>query len=86
MTDRQRQLMVSFTQADGISALHSAVIRGVSKLCGADVTLLDVRADFSALLAAAVADRPSVVGGIHHIERGYHRPFEQFAFIGLTIR
>ena len=24
--------------------------------------------------------------GIHHIERGYHRPFEQFASLGLTIR
>jgi UDP-N-acetylglucosamine 1-carboxyvinyltransferase len=24
--------------------------------------------------------------GIHHIERGYHRPFEQFASLGLTLR
>jgi UDP-N-acetylglucosamine 1-carboxyvinyltransferase len=68
------------------NAVHSAVIRGVSKLRGADVTLPDVRAGFSAVLAAAVADRPSVLRGIHHIERGYHRPFEQFASLGLTIR
>ena len=61
------------------NAVHSAVIRGVSKLVGADVTLPDVRAGFSAVLAAAVADRPSVLRGIHHIERGYHRPFDQFA-------
>ena len=53
---------------------------------GADVMLPDVRAGFSAVLAAAVADRPSVLRGIHHIERGYHRPFEQFASLGLTIR
>src|SRR5690349_3080954 len=68
------------------NAVHSAVIRGVSKLRGADVTLPDVRAGFSAVLAAAVADRPSVLRGIHHIERGYHRPFEQFGSLGLTIR
>jgi UDP-N-acetylglucosamine 1-carboxyvinyltransferase len=68
------------------NAVHSAVIRGVSKLRGAEVTLPDVRAGFSAVLAAAVADRPSVLHGIHHIERGYHRPFDQFASLGLTIR
>jgi UDP-N-acetylglucosamine 1-carboxyvinyltransferase len=38
------------------------------------------------VLAAAVADRPSVLRGIEHIERGYHRPFDQFASLGLTIR
>src|SRR6185312_14091492 len=68
------------------NSVHSAVIRGVSKLRGADVTLPDVRAGFSAVLAAAVADQPSTLRGIHHIERGYHRPFEQFASLGLTIR
>ncbi len=68
------------------NAVHSAVIRGVSKLRGADVMLPDVRAGFSAVLAAAVADRPSALSGIHHIERGYHRPFEQFASLGLTLR
>jgi UDP-N-acetylglucosamine 1-carboxyvinyltransferase len=68
------------------NSVHSAVIRGVSKLRGADVTLPDVRAGFSAVLAAAVADQPSLLRGIEHIERGYHRPFEQFASLGLTIR
>jgi UDP-N-acetylglucosamine 1-carboxyvinyltransferase len=45
-----------------------------------------VRAGFSAVLAAAVADQPSLLRGVHHIERGYHRPFEQFASLGLTLR
>jgi len=58
----------------------------VSKLRGAEVTLPDVRAGFSAVLAAAVADEPSSLHGIHHIERGYHRPFEQFASLGLVVR
>ncbi len=56
------------------------------QLEGAEVTLPDVRAGFSAVLGAAVAEQPSVLHGIHHIERGYHRPFDQFASLGLTIR
>ncbi len=67
-------------------AVHSAVVRGGSKLQGADVTLPDVRAGFSGVLAAAVADQPSVLRGIAHIERGYHRPFEQFTSLGLSLR
>ena len=69
---------------DGNSA-PSAVIRGVSKLQGAEVTLPDVRAGFSAVLAASVADNPSTLHGVHHIERGYHRPYEQFASLGLRL-
>jgi UDP-N-acetylglucosamine 1-carboxyvinyltransferase len=68
------------------NAVHSAVVRGGSKLRGADVVLPDVRAGFSAVLAAAVADGSSRLRGIHHIERGYHQPFEQFTSLGLTLR
>jgi UDP-N-acetylglucosamine 1-carboxyvinyltransferase len=68
------------------NARHSAVVRGVSQLRGADVTLPDIRAGFSAVLAAAVADGPSTLRGVHHIERGYHQPFEQFESLGLNIR
>src|SRR3984957_6635076 len=67
------------------NAVHSAVVRGVSKLQGAEVTLPDVRAGFSAVLAASVADNPSTLHGVHHIERGYHRPYEQFASLGLRL-
>ncbi|GAA0923612.1 UDP-N-acetylglucosamine 1-carboxyvinyltransferase [Nonomuraea longicatena] len=68
------------------NAKHSAVVRGVSQLKGADVRLPDIRAGFSAVLAAAVADGPSTLRGVHHIERGYHRPFEQFKTLGLDIQ
>ncbi|MFB4319511.1 UDP-N-acetylglucosamine 1-carboxyvinyltransferase [Actinomadura sp. 21ATH] len=68
------------------SALHSAVVRGVSKLRGGDVTMPDIRAGFSAVLAAAVAEGPSTLRGVQHIERGYHRPVEQFQALGLTLR
>jgi UDP-N-acetylglucosamine 1-carboxyvinyltransferase len=67
------------------NSMHSAVVRGISKLHGADVTMPDVRAGFSAVLAAAVADGPSTLHGVHHIERGYHRPFELFTSLGLNL-
>ena len=67
------------------NAKHSAVVKGVSKLRGAEVEVPDVRAGFSSVIAAAIADGPSRIGGIHHLERGYHRPLEQFAELGLPI-
>ncbi|HEX6419457.1 MAG TPA: UDP-N-acetylglucosamine 1-carboxyvinyltransferase [Acidimicrobiales bacterium] len=67
------------------NALHSAVVRGVSKLRGAEVTIPDVRAGFSSVIAAAVADGPSTLHGIQHLERGYHRPFETLESLGLKL-
>ena len=67
------------------NAKHSAVVRGVSKLRGAEVTIPDVRAGFSSVIAAAVADGPSTLHGIHHLERGYNRPFETLEALGLKL-
>jgi UDP-N-acetylglucosamine 1-carboxyvinyltransferase len=68
------------------TALHSAVVRGVSKLQGAEVEIPDVRAGFSSLIAAAAAEGRSILYGIHHLERGYCRPAENFEALGLPIR
>jgi UDP-N-acetylglucosamine 1-carboxyvinyltransferase len=67
------------------SNLHSAVVRGVSKLRGADVEIPDVRAGFSSVIAAAAAQGPSTLRGVHHLERGYHRPAEQLQSLGLEL-
>ncbi|MGH9215234.1 MAG: UDP-N-acetylglucosamine 1-carboxyvinyltransferase [Acidimicrobiales bacterium] len=67
------------------NAVHSAVVRGVSKLRGAEVTVPDVRAGFSSVIAAAVAEGPSLLHGIHHLERGYHHPFETLESLGLRL-
>jgi UDP-N-acetylglucosamine 1-carboxyvinyltransferase len=67
------------------SALHSAVVRGVSKLQGAEVTIPDVRAGFSSVIAAAAAEGSSTLHGIHHLERGYNRPFETLVSLGLRL-
>ena len=68
------------------SAVHSAVVRGVSKLQGADVTIPDVRAGFSSVIAAAAAEGPSTLHGIHHLERGYNAPLETLVSLGLQLR
>ena len=68
------------------SYLHSAVVRGVSKLRGAEVEIPDVRAGFSSVIAAAAAEGPSVMRGVHHLERGYHRPADQLRSLGLDLR
>jgi UDP-N-acetylglucosamine 1-carboxyvinyltransferase len=68
------------------SNLHSAVVRGVSKLRGAEVEIPDVRAGFSSVIAAAAADGPSLLRGVHHLERGYHRPAEQLRSLGLDLQ
>jgi UDP-N-acetylglucosamine 1-carboxyvinyltransferase len=67
------------------NAVHSAVVRGVSKLHGAEVTVPDVRAGFSSVIAAAVAEGPSLLHGIHHLERGYNKPFETLESLGLRL-
>ena len=66
--------------------LHSAVVRGVSKLQGAEVDIPDVRAGFSSVIAAAAAEGRSVLQGVHHLERGYHRPADQLRSLGLDLR
>ena len=68
------------------NAVHSAVVRGVSKLHGATVDIPDVRAGFSGVIAAAVAEGASRIGGVRHLERGYNRPFETLCGLGLALR
>ena len=45
----------------------------------------DVRGAFSYVIAAAAADGPSVLHGVHHLERGYDHPLAKFAELGLKI-
>ena len=68
------------------SALHSALVRGVSELQGAEVEMPDIRAAFAYVIAAAVAGSPSLLHGVHHLERGYDHVFEKFSDLGLRIR
>jgi UDP-N-acetylglucosamine 1-carboxyvinyltransferase len=50
---------------------HSCVIKGPSKMQGAEIIVPDLRAGFTYLIAAILAEGRSTIQGIDHIERGY---------------
>jgi UDP-N-acetylglucosamine 1-carboxyvinyltransferase len=50
---------------------HHALIRGPSRLHGATLTGLDVRAGAAGTLAGLVADGETIVRDVHHVDRGY---------------
>ncbi|AOT70064.1 UDP-N-acetylglucosamine 1-carboxyvinyltransferase [Geosporobacter ferrireducens] len=50
---------------------RSAVVQGVNKLQGAQVTATDLRAGAALILAGLIADGKTEIGDIYHIERGY---------------
>jgi UDP-N-acetylglucosamine 1-carboxyvinyltransferase len=65
---------------------HSCVVRGSTPLKAADITIPDLRAGFSYLIAAAVAKGKSQVRGIQYVERGYSHILEKFQALDANIR
>ncbi len=65
--------------------LHSCVVRGPTPLHGADLTMPDIRAGASYLLAALTAQGTSRVWGIEHIERGYDNLHAKLRSLGAKI-
>jgi UDP-N-acetylglucosamine 1-carboxyvinyltransferase len=57
--------------ADGAPRFPTALVQGPTKLHGAVVTALDIRAGVSLVLAGLVADGETVISEVHHIDRGY---------------
>jgi UDP-N-acetylglucosamine 1-carboxyvinyltransferase len=64
---------------------HHAVIRGRSRLRGADVEIGDLRAGASLILAALAADGISTIRGAHHVHRGYENIEAKFLELGARI-
>lgn len=50
---------------------HSAIVRGVDKLVGAEVMATDLRASVALVLAGLVAEGETTINRIYHLERGY---------------
>ncbi|WP_034264342.1 UDP-N-acetylglucosamine 1-carboxyvinyltransferase [Actinospica robiniae] len=65
--------------------LHSAVVHGPSKLVGAQVHVPDVRTGFSSVIAASIADGPSVLMDVESLERGYDEPLKRLQSLGMAI-
>jgi UDP-N-acetylglucosamine 1-carboxyvinyltransferase len=64
---------------------HSAVIAGPSKLNGAELTIPDLRAGFSHLIAALAAEGTSRVYGVNLINRGYEDFEAKLAALGAHV-
>ena len=50
---------------------RNAIINGVARLNGANVSAQDLRGGSALILAALNAEGQSEISNIHHIERGY---------------
>ncbi len=66
--------------------LHSAIIVGPTPLKGAKIQVPDLRAGFSYLIAALIAEGESELSGIEIIERGYENLKERLINLGANIQ
>jgi len=65
---------------------NDAVVTGVEKLSAAPVMATDLRASFSLVLAALVAEGETLVDRIYHIDRGYEQVEEKLQSLGAQIK
>ena len=64
---------------------HHALIHGRTPLRGAEVTIGDLRAGASLIVAALAASGRSVIHGAHHVHRGYENIDRKFRELGARI-
>ncbi|HET7787842.1 MAG TPA: UDP-N-acetylglucosamine 1-carboxyvinyltransferase [Myxococcales bacterium] len=65
---------------------HTAVVRGVAKLSGAEVMATDLRASASLVLAGLRAEGTTFVHRVYHLDRGYESLEKKLAALGASIR
>jgi UDP-N-acetylglucosamine 1-carboxyvinyltransferase len=65
---------------------HSCIVVGPTPLRAAEITIPDLRAGFSYILAALMAKGRSTVTGVEHIERGYENIIEKLKGLGADIK
>ena len=63
----------------------TAIIKGPTKLTGAEVMATDLRASASLVLAGLVAEGATTIDRIYHIDRGYERIEEKLKMLGADI-
>jgi UDP-N-acetylglucosamine 1-carboxyvinyltransferase len=65
---------------------NTAVVRGVPKLTGANVMATDLRASACLVIAGLMAEGPTTIDRIYHLDRGYERIEEKLSTLGAQIR
>ena len=63
-----------------------AVVKGVKRLCGADVNATDLRGGAAMVIAALAAEGTSTIGKICHIDRGYEKMEDAVGLLGGDMR
>lgn len=65
---------------------HTAIIRGIPQLDGADVIATDLRASASLVIAGLVAQDETIIDHIYHLDRGYEAIEEKLSSLGAQIK
>jgi len=65
---------------------RTAVISGVQKLYGADVSASDLRAGSALVIAGMKAEGYTTISNVHYIDRGYERIEEKYSSLGADIK
>jgi len=64
---------------------NTAIVRGVGKLTGANVMATDLRASACLVIAGLMAEGPTTIDRIYHLDRGYERIEEKLSLLGAQI-
>lgn len=64
---------------------HSLVVKGATQLHGRSIAIPDLRAGFSYVMAALLAEEESVISGLPYLDRGYERIVEKLGCLGANI-
>jgi UDP-N-acetylglucosamine 1-carboxyvinyltransferase len=64
---------------------NTALVRGVERLQGATVMATDLRASAGLVVAALVAEGPSQIERIYHLDRGYEALEKKLSALGARI-
>jgi UDP-N-acetylglucosamine 1-carboxyvinyltransferase len=64
---------------------HTAFVRHVDRLSGAEVMATDLRASASLVIAGLVAGGETIVRRVYHLDRGYERMEDKLAGLGARI-
>jgi UDP-N-acetylglucosamine 1-carboxyvinyltransferase len=65
---------------------HTAVVKGVSALVGANVMATDLRASACLVIAGLVAQGETLIDRIYHLDRGYEHIEDKLIGLGASIR
>ena len=82
----EHENIYNFNYDSGMSYKQAIKIYGPKNLHNAVLTVSDLRAGATVVIASLIAKGESVIYGIEHIERGYEKFVERLAAVGADIK